>query len=147
MKHLTTIVIAVLLLASCATQRATSTHWVDRDSTYYHSARLDSLFRAMWQRDSVYRRDSIIIYQIGDTVTKYVEREVYKWRTRTDTVYRYRYKVDTIYTERRDSVRVERPVYIEAPIKWYDQGFIWVGRMCIIALLLWTLFLYLKRKF
>lgn len=139
--------ILLLILAGCASQRATTTHQVERDSVYYSRAHVDSLFKAIWQRDSVYRRDSIIIYQRGDTVTRYVEKEVYKWRNRTDTVYRDRLRVDTVYMERTDSVHVEKPVYIEKPIKWYNQGFIWVGRLCIIALILWVLFLYLKRKF
>ena len=135
----------LLILASCAGQRATTAHHVERD--YYSSARLDSLFRAIWQRDSVYRRDSVFIYQSADTVTQYVEKEVYRWRVRTDTVYRDRWRVDTLYIERRDSVHVEKPIYIETPIKWHDQGFIWLGRVCLISIILWVLFLYLKRKF
>ena len=139
--------ILLLILASCASQRTTTTHQVESDSVYYSRAYVDSLFKAVWQRDSVYRRDSIYIYQRGDTVDRYVERVVYKWRSRTDTVYRDRLRVDTVYMERTDSVHVEKPVYIETPTKWYDQGFIWVGRLCIMALILWVLFLYLKRKF
>lgn len=146
MKHLL-IIVSALILASCASMRHASTHQVDRDSTYLSTRQLDSLYRAFWQRDSVYRRDSIHEYHNGDTVIKYVEKEVYKWRTRTDTVYRDRWRVDTMYVERADSVTVEKPVYIEKQIKWYNQGFIWLGRLCCIALILWALFLYLKRKF
>ena len=146
MKHLL-IIVSALILASCASMRHASTHQVDRDSTYLSTRQLDSLYRAFWQRDSVYKRDSIYVYQKGDTVTKYVEKEIYKWRTRTDTIYRDRWRVDTMYVERVDSVTVEKPVYIEKQIKWYNQGFIWLGRLCCIALILWALFLYLKRKF
>ena len=140
------VILAALILASCATQRATSTHKVDRDSTYLSTHQLDNLYRALWQRDSVYRRDSTHVYQNGDTVTKYVEKEVYKWRTRTDTVYRDRWRVDTMYVERVDSVTVEKPVYIEKQLKWYNQGFIWLGRVCLAALLLWLVYKIVRWK-
>lgn len=146
MKHFV-FIISLLMLASCASPRYTSTSRTDRDSTYNYTRQLDSLYRAIWQRDSVYKRDSIYIYEKGDTVTKYVEKTLYKWRTHTDTVYRDRWRTDTLYIERTDSVTVEKPVYVEKPIKWYNQGFIWFGKMCCIALILWVLFLYLKRKF
>ena len=128
MKHFVFIV-SLLMLASCASTRHASTTRIDRDSTYHYARQLDSL------------------YEKGDTVTKYVEKTLYKWRTRTDTVYRDRLRVDTLYIERTDSVTVEKPVYIEKPIKWYNQGFMWLGKMCCIALILWAIFLYLKRKF
>lgn len=146
MKHFVFIV-SLLMLAGCASTRHASTTRIDRDSTYHYTRQLDSLYRAFWQRDSVYKRDSIYIYEKGDTVTKYVEKMLYKWRTRTDTVYRDCLQVDTLYIERTDSVTVEKPVYIEKPIKWYNQGFMWLGKMCCIALILWAIFLYLKRKF
>ena len=146
MKHFL-IIVSALILASCASMRHTATHQVDRDSTYVNTRQLDSLYRAIFQRDSIYKRDSIYVYVKGDTVTKYVEKTLYKWRTRTDTVYRDRVRTDTVYMERVDSVTVEKPVYIEKQIKWYNQGFIWLGRLCCIAFILWVLFLYLKRKF
>lgn len=142
-----TIIVSALILASCASMRHTSTSQVDRDSTYTSARYLDSLYRAVFERDSTYRRDSIYVYVKGDTVTKYVEKETYKWRTRTDTVYRDRWRTDTMYIERTDSMTVEKPVYIEKPIKWYNQGFIWLGRLCLIALIIWAIVLYLKRKF
>lgn len=147
MKNLVVSFITLLVLSSCASMRNASTnHTTKRDITYIISSQLDSLYRAFWQRDSVYRRDSIYEYHKGDTVTKYVEKEIYKWRTRTDTIYRDRWRVDTMYIERVDSARVEKPVYIEKPIKWYNQGFIWLGKLCCLAALAWVLFLYLKRK-
>lgn len=137
-----------MLLAGCAsTRRAVNTYQMQQDSTYSSVQRLDSLFRVMMQRDSVYQRDSIYIREKGDTVTKYVERTKYRIVTRTDTVYRDRLRIDTLYINRTDSVTVEKPVYIEKQMKWYDKGFIWVGRLCCLAAILWALFLYLKRKF
>lgn len=137
-----------MLLAGCAsTRRAVNTYQVQQDSTHSSTQRLDSLFRVMMQRDSTYRRDSIYIWEKGDTVTKYVERTKYRIVTRTDTLYRDRLRTDTLYINRTDSVTVEKPVYIEKQMKWYDKGFIWVGRLCCLAAILWALFLYLKRKF
>lgn len=131
------VILAALILASCATQRATSTHKVDRDSTYISRRDLDSLYRATYQRDSVILRDSVYIYLKGDTVTKYIYKERLSWQIKRDTVYRDRWRVDTLRTERVDSLRIEVPVYIEMPLKWYNQGFIWFGRVCLAALLLW----------
>jgi hypothetical protein len=147
MRYLTAL-IALLMLAGCAsTRRAVNTYQMQQDSTYNSVRRLDSLFRVMMQRDSTYRRDSIYIWEKGDTITKYVERTKYRIVTRTDTLYRDRLRTDTLYINRTDSVTVEKPVYIEKQMKWYDKGFIWVGRLCCLAAILWALFLYLKRKF
>lgn len=145
-KYITAIVWA-LILASCATMHPTYTNQVDRDSTYIVRHNLDSLYRAIFSRDSIYQRDSIYVYVKGDTVTRYVEKTLYKLQTRRDTVYRDRVHVDTLYMDRVDSMHVEKPVYIEKQIKWYNQGFIWLGRLCCISFILWILFLYLKRKF
>lgn len=113
MRYLTAL-IALLMLAGCAsTRRAVNTYQMQQDSTYNSVRRLDSLFRVMMQRDSTYRRDSIYIWEKGDTVTKYVERTKYRIVTRTDTLYRDRLRTDTLYINRTDSVTVEKPVYIE----------------------------------
>lgn len=141
-----TVILAALILASCAAQRATSTHKVDRDSTYISRRDLDSLYRATYQRDSVILRDSVYIYLKGDTVTKYVYKERLSWQIKRDTVYRDRWRVDTLRTERVDSLRIEVPVYIEKPLKWYNQGFIWFGRVCLAALLLWLVYKIVRWK-
>ena len=146
MKNLITL-LSTLLLMGCASTRYASTTQISRDSTYNYAQQLDSLYRAIWQRDSVYKRDSIYICEKGDTVTKYVEKTLYKWHTHTDTVYRDRWRADTLYIERTDSIMVEKPIYIEKQMQWYNQGFVWLGKMCCIALILWVRFLYLKRKF
>ena len=147
MKHITVIVIVVLLfLASCATTRVSSTHQVDRDSIYISSRDLDSLYRATYQRDSVVQRDSVYLYIAADTVVKYVYKERLSWQIKRDTVWRDRWRADTLYTERVDSLRIEVPVYIEKPIKWYNQGFIWLGRVCLAALLLWLVYKVVRWK-
>lgn len=141
MKHLLWI-LAALLLTSCAATKRTTT-----EREYNSTQHLDSLFTSTLSRDSIYIHDSIYVREKGDTLYKYVEKIRYKYITRQDTITRYTLKVDTVY---RDSGRVEvneRPVYVEKPVKWYNKGFMWLGRMCCIASILWALFLYLKRKF
>lgn len=147
MKHFILIAALLLMLASCGSMRHASTTRIDRDSTYMSTQRLDSLFRAIAQHDSIFVRDSIFIREKGDTVTKYVERTRYRYKTRTDTLYKDRLLRDTVFINRTDSVTVEKPVYIEKPIKWYNKAFIYCGRLCCLAAILWALFLYLKRKF
>ena len=97
-------------------------------------------------RDTVIQRDSV--YVEGQTV--YKEKTIYKTRTAHDTVQVYRYLRDTLYVHRRDSISV--PVYIDRVEKvkytpWYKNALAATGGLCIIALLIWVLFLYLKRKF
>ena len=137
----------LLALTGCASTRVASSYNTNRDSTYVSTRYLDSLYRAVFLRDSTYRRDSIYIREKGDTITKYVERVMYKWRTRTDTLYRDRWRTDTLFIERVDSTYVEKPVYVEKQLRWHQQGFMWLGKMCCIAAILWAIFLYLKRKF
>lgn len=144
MKHLLWI-LAASLLTSCAATKRTTTETHERE--YNSTQHLDSLFKSTLSRDSIYIYDSIYVREKGDTLYKYVEKIRYKYITRQDTITRYTLKVDTVY---RDSVRVEVhecPVYVEKPVKWYNKGFMWLGRMCCIAAILWALFLYLKRKF
>ena len=132
MKHLLWI-LAALLLTSCAATKRTTTETHERE--YNSTQHLDSLFKSTLSRDSIYIHDSIYVREKGDTLYKYVEK------------IRYTLKVDTVY---KDSGRVEmyeRPVYVEKPVKWYNKGFMWLGRICCIAAILWALFLYLKRKF
>lgn len=144
MKHLLWGLVALLLMGCAATKRTTKeTH----EREYNSTQRLDSLFKSALSRDSIYIHDSIYVREKGDTLYKYVEKIRYKYITRQDTIIRYALKVDTVY---RDSGRVEvyeRPVYVEKPVKWYNKGFMWLGRMCCIVAILWALFLYLKRKF
>lgn len=49
-------------------------------------------------------------------------------------------------TDRNNKILVRDIQYVEKPLKWYDQGFIWAGRICCLAAILWTIFLYIRRK-
>ncbi len=146
MKHFA-IFIPLLMLVGCGSARHASTVRIERDSAYISKQRLDSLFRAIFQRDSTYQRDSVFVGYKGDTIVKYVERTKYCYTARVDTFYRNRHRVDTVYVNRTDSVTVEKPVFVEKTMKWYDRGFVWVGRLCCLAAILWAVFLYLRRKF
>ena len=146
MKHLIWILIA-LCLVSCAGPRYTSTATTKQKSDYINTLRLDSLFKSAMQRDSIYIRDSVYIHEKGDTVTKYVEKERYRYIILTDTIYRNIFYSDTVYIERTDSVGVEKPYFIEKRLKWHENCFLWLGKICRIAAILWALFLYLKQKF
>lgn len=141
-------IVFLLMLAGCtSTRRAVNTYQMQQDCTYKNVYRLDSLFRAKAKLDSIYQRDSIYIREKEDTVTKYVESIKYRILMRADTLYRDRIHTDTLYINRTDSVTVERPVYAEKQMNWYDKCFIWIGRLCCLAAILCALFLYLKRKF
>lgn len=140
-------ILAAILLASCAGTRYASTYEGSRDSTRVSTHQLDSIFARLTQRDSIYVHDSIYVREKGDTVYQYVEKLRYKYVNSVDTLYKYRTMRDTVYMERCDSIRVEKPVYIEKPRRWYEKGLMLAGSMCCIALILLTLFLYLKRKF
>lgn len=139
--------IVVLLWGSCARPRTISTDRKRHDSTRISTRQLDSIFARLAQRDSVYVRDSVYILEKGDTITKYVERTKYWYKNRADTQYRYRMLHDTLYRERRDSILVEKPYYIERSRRWYERCLMWVGGLCCVAAILWAMFLYLKRKF
>ena len=144
MKHILWIV-ALLMLMSCAATRKASTEEVT--DNYRSTEKLDSIFINAIQRDSIYLRDSIDVREKGDTVYKYVEKLRYKYVNSVATLYRTIVRVDTAYVDRTKLEVYEKPVYIEKEIKWYNKCFIWLGRICCLAAILWAIFLYLKRKF
>ena len=115
------------MLSGCASRRYTP-------STDAHQR--DSIYITQLQRDSIYLRDSIYVLVDGDTVTKYIER----------IEYRYKMIHDTVYSERVDSVYIREPYPVEKALKWHERGALWIGRMCVIAIILYTIFLYLKKR-
>lgn len=138
------IVILLITLSACSPCRQV----VEQTDSVSHVAHeRDSVSHAATQRDSVSQRDSVYIYQSGDTLYIYKERQVVKWRERVDTTTKYIERADTTtrVAERREETTAPVAPATE-PIKWYDHGFIWLGRLCLIALLLWLIFIYIKRK-
>lgn len=134
-----------LLMEGCATTK-NEAYRARRGSEYAAVNRQDSTVSAATLRDSVYFRDSISIVHKGDTVTKYVERTRYRLSARADTVFRYRLRTDTLAVVRSDSVVVHRPLHAGKRLRWYNNCFAYIGRLCCIAAILWAIFIYLRRK-
>lgn len=84
------VLFVLCLLMGCRQTRYVPVETVVTDTTYINKV----------HRDSIYQRDSIYVHDLGDTVTIYRDRYVYrdKWRT------------DTLYVNRTDSIRVPYPV-------------------------------------
>ena len=146
MRHIVTVIYLLVLLSGCSSSRQASTSVFSKDSISHYQSKADSLYRVIMQRDSTYHHDSIHVFVKGDTVEKYVEKTIYRFRTHRDTVYHYVFLHDTAYVSREDSVVVEKVVYKEKPLKSSEQAFLWIGRMCCLAFLLWMMFIYLKRR-
>ena len=147
MKRYLTLLLACVVLAGCASTRRATTYSESRDYHYVNRGYLDSLFKAITHRDSIYIHDSIYVREKGDTVTIYKEKLVYQYKERNDIDSKVERSTDTVYINHTDSVYVEKPYPIEKQLKWYDTGFLHLGRLCCIATISWALFLYLKRKF
>ena len=59
----------LLLVVGCRTSQPTTSSHSSTDSTRASISRLDSLASLLARKDSTYTRDSIYVYQRGDTVT------------------------------------------------------------------------------
>lgn len=90
------------------------------------SSRTDTVRITKWQRDSVWKHDSVTVRVAGDTVT--IER----WKTE----YRERQVHDTIYESRRDTVPVPYPVEVEVGrrLTQWQQARLWLGNIVLVAL-------------
>lgn len=149
MKRPITLLCCVLLLAACSVVRPgipVELPQIVHDTVYRNTVTHDTLRLVQHYRDTVVQRDSV--YVEGQTV--YKEKYIYKTRTAHDTVQVYRYLRDTMYVHQRDSISV--PVYIDRveKVKYtpaFTKMLAWAGGLSIIAIILWLLFLYLKRKF
>lgn len=138
------IIILLLVLTACSPCRQV----VEQSDSVSHVAHeRDSVSHTGVARDSVSRRDSVYIYRSGDTLYIYKERQLVKWRERVDTTTKHTERADTTTSvaERREETTARAAPAAE-PIKWYDRATIWVGRLCLLALLLWLIFIYIKRK-
>lgn len=88
--YLLIILLTSAIWSGCRTIEYRTLETIRSDTVYIQSAKVDS----------VIVRDSIYIYQQGDTVTEYR----YKY------VYRLKDRVDTLYISSRDTVSVPYPV-------------------------------------
>lgn len=84
-------------------------------------------YRTNTVTDSVYMKDSVDRYMIGDTLYIYKERTKYKYFTNTDTII----KIDSI----PKIIKVETVKEVEVNhIKWYQKTLMWIGGvMSLIA--------------
>ncbi|MBD5204672.1 MAG: hypothetical protein HDS82_07425 [Bacteroidales bacterium] len=64
-------------------------------STTHETVRIDTLYRLSHRTDSIILRDSVLFFQIGDTVKQTVIRERIRIHTLTDTLHHLR--VDTLH--------------------------------------------------
>lgn len=80
-----------------------------RTIEYYplEKVRIDTVYVNQQRVDSVMVRDSVHIYQKGDTVTEFRLKYIYKYKDRTDT----------LYLSKTDTVSVPYPVEKELT-KW-----------------------------
>lgn len=88
--------------------------------------KIDSVFIAQYQRDTVYRQDSVIIRTIADTVYKDAWRYIYR-----DRIVR-----DTVLKVRRDTV--PRVVKVEKELSRMDRIKLSLGEVAFYAILVAT---------
>lgn len=117
MKRLILLAAVGVWLTACTTTRVVEVERVRTDTT----------FITKWQRDSVWKHDSIRVTENGDTIriekwhTEYVEREVH----------------DTLYQAKTDSIPVPYEVVKEVPaeLTWWQRVRLWLGNAVLMALL------------
>lgn len=115
MKHLQVFVLTLIVLTlfvNCAPKVVP----VER-------VKIDSVFIAQYQRDTVYRQDSVIIRTIADTVYKDAWRYIYR-----DRIVR-----DTVLKVRRDTV--PRVVRVEKELSTMDRIKLSLGEVAFYAIL------------
>ena len=124
MKRLAIILLSALCLSACKTQ-------------YIPVESVRTEYRDRWRTDSVYARDSIFLAVKGDTVwmEKYITR--YHDRVVRDSVL----KTDSIPVP----YAVEKKVYVEKPLSWWQSFLMWTGKAVWVLLLLFVLYRTNKR--
>lgn len=94
-----------------------------RDTTYIEKVQIDSVFR----------RDSVLVREKGDTIYIYKEKVLEKYKFVRDTIVRV--KVDSVAVETVKEVQVEKPL---SPWKRLEIGAFWWLLGAVVLLLLWT---------
>lgn len=124
-------VVLITLIATCCS--CTTTQYIPVESTI---TRTDTIYTAKLRVDTIMERDSVIIFQRGDTVfqTKYIEK------------LRVRERIDTLYQAVVDSVRVAVPYPVERKLTWWerakmDLGGVALGLMSVLvcAVIVWLI--------
>lgn len=124
MKNLSYILLLALLIGSCTTARYVPVETV----------RVDSLFVAKAQRDSIFERDSVFVAVKADTVFH------------TRTLYRYRDRVvrDTVFRLKCDTVT--KVVEVQKKLSFWQQRKLELGGVAMfLALLLFGIIIIKSR--
>ena len=116
------ILLLPILLTSCGALKTQVQTIYVRDTAYISKV----------QVDSVYKHDSVFIREKNDTVYKYVERTLDKYKLLHDTIYRC--KIDSVYIDNVCEVKVEKPL-----TSWqrFKQDAFWWLVAAIGGVLLW----------
>lgn len=97
--------------------------------------RVDSVYIARVQRDTIYERDSVLIYAQADTIHK----EKYRY------VYRDRIVVDTLYKELRDTINTI--VEVEKKLSRVEEMQMDIGKGVMWAVPIMLVLWFLYRRF
>lgn len=89
-------------------------------------SRTDTIYSAKVRVDSVIMRDSVVVFQKGDTVT------ITKYRDR----YRVKELTDTVYQSAIDSVKISVPYPVERELSRWERTKMDFGGMAIGALVI-----------
>ncbi len=116
--------ILTLFVGSCTTTRVVPVERV----------RVDSLYFAKVERDSIYERDSVFVAVKADTVFKTSLKYVYRDRVVRDTVFRL--KCDT----------VTKVVEVERPLSFWQQRKMEFGGVAMIASVIFLLWFFICKK-
>lgn len=111
--------ICLLVLATGCTRKV----YVPIESTV---SRTDTIYSAKVRVDSVIMRDSVAVFQKGDTVT------ITKYRDR----YRVKELTDTVYQSAIDSVKISVPYPVERELSRWERTKMDFGGMAIGALVI-----------
>lgn len=127
MKHMVYFILILFTFLSCSTGEKLVEVPVETIKTeYVHDTRIDSVFV----------KDSVDRFVIGDTVFIYREHIKYKYLNKTDTIVR----VDSI----PKIVKLETVKEVEVNhIKWYQETLMWIGG---IMSLIFTGYIIYKMK-
>lgn len=132
MRRLLTIVCAVMVLSSCGALRKQIETVYVRDTTYISKVQVDSVFK----------RDSIFVKEMNDTIYVYKEKVRDRYRLLRDTVYQH--SVDSVYVDKVREVKVEKQ--LNAWQKFRLHGF-WVLAAMVGGYIIWKYRKHLFRAF
>lgn len=126
--------IAIILLMSAIWFGCSTTKYIPLESVRY-----DTTYVNKYQYDSIYKRDSIVVRDKGDTV--FIEKYRYLYR---DKLLR-----DTLYFSKTDSIHVPYPVERKLT-RWeqfkVDIGGFAVSAVVVTVLIVFGIFVYKLKK-